>query len=354
MAEARATAMNPKTVGLIVAKQMTAADLMGPAEVFSRAKFGRTDQPEGREPCCYRVIAIGIDRASCVTECGIVIRPHVDLEHAPPLDTVFVCTGDGSDGEKLSRKLVKWLKQRAPNTRRVAAVGRGIYPVAKTGLLDGRKVAAHWRLANDVALRFPNVAVDPKALFTKDGLFYSCAGGASAIDLSLSLIEEDFGRQIALNVARELVVHVQRSGEQEQYSEALQFQVQSCDRFANISTWILCNLNEDLSVETLAHKACMSPRNFSRLFKAAFGKAPADFVAAVRIAEARRRLEAPRNSIESIANSVGFRSADAFSRAFEREVGCRPSTYRSLLRLNAKEDLTKHQSKVPQSWLACA
>jgi len=116
----------------------------------------------------------------------------------------------------------------------------------------------------------------------------------------------------------------------------------------------LCNLNEDLSVETLAHKACMSPRNFSRLFKAAFGKAPADFVAAVRIAEARRRLEAPRNSIESIANSVGFRSADAFSRAFEREVGCRPSTYRSLLRLNAKEDLTKHQSKVPQSWLACA
>jgi len=116
----------------------------------------------------------------------------------------------------------------------------------------------------------------------------------------------------------------------------------------------LCNLNHDLSVEALAQKACMSPRNFSRLFKAAVGKAPAEFVAGVRIAEACRRLQVPRNSIESIANSVGFRSADAFSRAFERELGCRPSTYRSLLRVTADEDLAKHQSDVPGLLLAHA
>jgi transcriptional regulator GlxA family with amidase domain len=116
----------------------------------------------------------------------------------------------------------------------------------------------------------------------------------------------------------------------------------------------LCNLSQDLSVETLAQKACMSPRNFSRLFKAAFGKAPAEFVAVMRIAEARRRLEVPRNSIESVANSVGFRSADAFSRAFEREVGCRPSSYRAALRVAVEGDLTKHRSKLPEPLLAHA
>jgi transcriptional regulator GlxA family with amidase domain len=165
-------------------------------------------------------------------------------------------------------------------------------------------------------------------LFVKDGPFYTCAGGAAAIDLSLSLIEEDYGREIALKLAREFVLHVKRSGEEQQYSEPLQFQVESSERFADLAAWILCNLNQDLSVEALAQRACMSPRNFTRLFKATFGKAPAEFVTRARVTEARHRLEVPRINIENVAASVGFQSADAFSRAFEREVGCRPSTYR--------------------------
>jgi transcriptional regulator GlxA family with amidase domain len=275
----------------------------------------------------------------------------LNFVEAPPLDTLFVCGGSQIHDRK-KVKLAKWLKQRSPLTRRVIVIGTGVHELATTGLLNGRQVAVHWHLASDVAVRFPSVRVDPKALFLKDGHFYSCAGGASAIDLSLSLIEEDFGRQTALNVARELIIHLKRSGEQEQYSEALQFQVQSCDRFADIFTWILCNLDQDLSVEALAQRTCMSPRNFSRLFKATFGKAPAEFVAGVRIAEGRRRLKVPRNSIESVANSVGFRSADAFSRAFEREEGCRPSAYRSLLRNGAAISSTKDQSMLSELVLA--
>jgi len=114
--------MNPKTVGLIVAEEITTADLMGIAEVFSRATIRRNDQPETRESRCYRVMTIGITAEPCVTECGIVISPHVDLESAPPLDTVFVCSESGCNGERLSRRLIKWLKQRAPNTRRIAAL----------------------------------------------------------------------------------------------------------------------------------------------------------------------------------------------------------------------------------------
>jgi transcriptional regulator GlxA family with amidase domain len=323
--------MNPKTVGLIVAEETAASDLMGPAEVFSRATIRRSDQPEARESHCYRVMTIGINGGSCVTECGIVIRPHVDLEEAPPLDTVFVCSGSENNGDKLSRRLIKWLKQTAPKTRRIAALGRGIYALSATGLLDERQAAIHWRFANDVASRFPKLRVNPNNLFVKDGPFYTCAGGSSAIDFALALVEEDFGRPIALNLARELVVHLKRSGEQGQCSEPLQFQMQSCDRFADLTTWIFCNLNQDLSIEALAHKACMSPRNFARLFKNVFGKTPAEFVAQLRVTEAQERLSVPRSSIESVATSVGFKSADAFSRTFERLVGVRPSTYRGRL-----------------------
>jgi transcriptional regulator GlxA family with amidase domain len=348
--------MNPKTVGLIVLEHVAAVDVTGPAEAFAQTKIliGNQSAGSGSFRRCYRVLILGVGEGRCVTECGIEIKPHSNLEEAPPLDTLFVCGCSQTHDSRRSRKLAQWLKQRSPLTRRVVGIGTGVHELAATGLLDGRQVAVHWRLANDFALRFGNVRVNPNALFIKDGPFYSCAGGASAIDLSLALIEEDFGRRIALNLARELVLHMKRSGDQDQCSEPLQFQLQSCDRFAEISTWILCNLNQDLSVETLAQKACMSPRNFSRLFKAAFGKAPGEFVAGIRIAEARRRLDVPRNSIESVANSVGFRSADAFSRAFEREVGCRPSTYRALLRVTVEGDLTKHRSKVPEPLLAHA
>jgi transcriptional regulator GlxA family with amidase domain len=343
--------MTPKTVGLIVFDRMAADELTGPAETFSRARILTSDDREFR---CYQISTLGIGTARCVMECGVIVKPQLDINHAPPLDTVIVPGGSGIHDARLSKKIAKWLCRRAPGTRRIAAVGAAIYALAATGLLDQRQVATHWRFAKDVALRFPRLRINPNALFIKDGPFYSCAGGASAIDLSLSLIEEDFGRHIALKLARDLVVHLKRSGEQEQYSEALQFQIQSSDRFADLPAWILSHLSGDLSIETLAQRACMSPRNFTRLFKTAFGKAPAEFVASMRIAEARRRLEIPRNNIDSVATSVGFRSADAFSRAFEREVGCRPSTYRVLLGITAGEEFSKRHPKRVGTLLAHA
>jgi transcriptional regulator GlxA family with amidase domain len=221
-------------------------------------------------------------------------------------------------------------------------------------LLDDRHVATHWRFAKDVALRFPKLRVNPNRLFVKDGPFYTCAGGASAVDLSLSLIEEDYGRQIALKLARELVVQLKRSGEQAQYSEPLQFQVESSERFADLAAWILCNLDQDLSVETLAQRACMSVRNFARVFKHAFGTTPAEFVATARITEAQRRLRIPRTSIESVGASVGFKSADAFSRTFERHIGCRPSTYRARLGITPQGDLLNRRSRDVELLLALA
>lgn len=316
-----------KTIGVMVFHQMVAADLMGPTETFSRATIP-TDN--GRASRCYDVITVGVTTEPCVMECGIVIQPHLDLDEAPPLDTLIVPGGNAIHNARLSKKIAKWLGRRVPVTRRIVAFAAGIYPLAATGLLDGRKVTTHWRLTKDVALRFPKLRINSNCLFVKDGPFYTSAGATASIDLSLSLIEEDYGRQVALELAREFVLYSKRSGELEQYSQPLQFQIQSSDRFADLSAWILSNLSQDLSVETLAKRACMSPRNFSRLFKNAFGETPAEVVARLRITEARERLLIPRNSIENIAASVGFKSADAFSRTFERLVGIRPCTYRGL------------------------
>jgi transcriptional regulator GlxA family with amidase domain len=305
--------------------------LTGSARVFSRAKVSTMDAPEGGKLPCYRVLTLGISTAQCMTDCGVTLKPQLDINDAPPLHTLIVPGGIGIQKSTITRKLARFLARRAPITRRVVTFGSGIYPLAATGLLEGRRVTTHWHMANELASRFPKLRVTSNSLFVRDGPFYTCAGGSAALDLSLFLIEEDYGRQVALKLAQEFVVHLKRPGDQEQHSEALRFQIQSSDRFADISTWILCNLSGDLSVDTLAQRACMSPRNFTRLFKAAFGKAPAEFVTSARITEARRRLEVPRNNIESVGASVGFQSADAFSRAFKREVGCRPSTYRERL-----------------------
>jgi transcriptional regulator GlxA family with amidase domain len=170
--------------------------------------------------------------------------------------------------------------------------------------------------------------VVPDALFLKDGRYYTAAGVTSGIDLALALIEEDHGTDVALGVARELVVYLKRPGGQEQYSEPLRFQTKAADRIGEVASWMRGHLREDLSVEALAARACLCPRQFNRRFRAAFRQSPGAFVAELRLGEAQRRLTLPGTSIEEVAASVGFRSGDAFRRAFERRYGISPSTYR--------------------------
>ncbi|HEY2139015.1 MAG TPA: helix-turn-helix domain-containing protein, partial [Chthoniobacterales bacterium] len=212
--------------------------------------------------------------------------------------------------------------------RRIASVCTGIYGLARTGLLDGRTVTTHWRFAADVARRFPALKMKSNALFIKEDKFYTAAGVTAGIDLALALIEEDFGPKVALAAAREMVVYLKRSGGQEQYSEPLQFQTQSGDRFAELVTWMTTNPTAPMSVETLARRASLSPRQFFRRFKEHFGMPPATFVETLRLNEARRRLSAGEPSIDSVAESVGFNGADSFRRAFTRRFRVTPNKFR--------------------------
>jgi transcriptional regulator GlxA family with amidase domain len=302
---------------------------VGPIDAFTSALC---EGEGGILERCYEVFIIGLSDRPFISESGILFRPHTTIHKAGELDTLIVPGGKGLRIPRTQARVGDWVKAQAHNIRRIATVCTGVYGLAPTGLLDGRRVTTHWRFARDFACQFPRLHVDANALFIKDGPFYTGAGVTAGIDLSLALIEEDFGPSVALAVARDLVVYLKRSGGQEQYSEPLRFQTRSADRFGDLAAWMQGNLHTDLSVEALAKRACLCPRHFSRRFKDAFGATPATFVEDLRLGEARHRLDLADQSVEAVARSVGFHSSDAFRRAFERRFGVNPTVYRKSFR----------------------
>jgi transcriptional regulator GlxA family with amidase domain len=317
--------MTPKRVGFVGFDGVVAIDITGPAEAFACARIKEGES--GSKPC-YEVLTIAATNQPFAAESGVVFKPQRTFKTALPLDTLIVPGGVGLRNPAVIRSVSAFVKARAGRIRRIVSICTGVYALAATGLLVGRKVTTHWRHARDLAVRFPDIRVHENAIFIKDGPFYTSAGATAGIDLALALIEEDYGPRVSLAVARELVVYLKRAGGQEQYSEPLQFQTESVSRLSELATWILSHLNQDLSVEALATKACLCPRHFSRRFKAEFGNTPAEFVERLRLDEARRRLSTGDNTVGNVAISLGFRSPDSFRRAFERRLGVNPSDYR--------------------------
>ena len=317
--------MKPRRVGLLGFDGVMALDLVGPTDAFTSATI---ESDDGVPEHCYEVVIIGRSRRPFVSESGILFKPHVTLQHVPSLDTLIIPGGPGLRIPQTQAWVAAWLKERARAVRRLVTVCTGVYGLAPTGLLDGRRVTTHWRYAKQFALAFGRVRVDPNPLFIKDGPFYTCAGVTAGIDLSLALIEEDHGPRVALAVARELVVYLKRAGGQEQYSEPLRFQTRASDALADLLAWMQGHLAADLSLEALAGRMHLCPRQLTRRFKKAFGTTPATFVEELRLGEARQRLSQARQTVESVAQSVGFKSGDAFRRAFERRFGVNPTTYR--------------------------
>ncbi|HSE13144.1 MAG TPA: DJ-1/PfpI family protein [Rudaea sp.] len=318
--------MKTKRVGFLVYPSIQALDLAGPMDAFAAAVI---EDGVGAPVRCYETVTIGLDARTVAAESGLCIKPRFTLRNAPRLDTLVIPGGAGMRDPAVGTRVAAWIRLRARQLRRIAAVCTGVYGLAASGLLDGRRVSTHWRFAQDLAQRFPALQVDAGPLFVKDGAFYTSAGITAGIDLSLALIEEDFGPSVALSVARELVVYLKRPGGQAQFSEPLQFQTQSADRMADIASWIVANLHKDLGVEVLAARARLCPRQFTRRFKHAFGTTPAAFIESARIDEARRRLAGYHGTLDRVASSVGFRSDDVFRRTFERRLGITPSAYRT-------------------------
>lgn len=303
---------------------MTGLDLTGPFEVFATAAL-MLAKPGA--PPAFRCAVIGLDQTPIRAESGLTFVPDYTLENCPPIDTLMVPGGCGLREPDTNQKIAQWLRVHHGNIRRIASTCTGIYGVAAAGLLDHRTVTTHWNFANDVMKKFPSLNLQADAIYIRDGKFYTSAGITAGIDLSLALIEEDFGAKLALAVARDLVVYLRRSGGQSQYSEPLQFQAKSSGVFSDLIAWIHANLKHDLNVAVLAERAGLGVRQFNRRFQEQFDCTPAHYVETARLNEARQRLLHPSANIDRVAESLGFRSADVFRRAFFRRYGCTPSDY---------------------------
>ena len=315
--------MTQRRIGILGYDGIQALDLVGPAETFSAVPA--TDR-EAEKP--YEVVVIGLGGKRFESETGLTMHADVSVDTRLKFDTIIIPGGRSMRTEPVSAKTAAFIASRAPGVRRIASVCTGIYGLAPTGFLDGRRVTTHWRFTQNLQQRYPKLHVDSNALFIRSGKFYSSAGITAGIDLTLAMIEEDRGPRDALAAARELVVYFKRPGGQDQFSEPLQFQLDSADRFSDLIAWISGHLHHDISVEVMAEKVFLSPRQFTRAFKATYHKTPAAFVEEMRLSEASGRLSAQRAVVDAIARSVGYGSSDVFRRAFERRFGITPRDYR--------------------------
>lgn len=308
-----------RNVLIVVFDGVQSLDVTGPLEVFAHAGG-------------YRVETASLGGGSVRTTSGLRLVPDTDLRDADvsPLDLLLVPGGSGA--RRRDTEIVAWIREAAPRATRVASVCTGAFLLAEAGLLAGRRVTTHWSRCAALAEQYPDVMVDPDPIFVKDGNLATSAGVTAGIDLALALVEDDLGRDTALSVARQLVVFLRRPGSQSQFSAQLSAQTASRDTLRDVQQWIAEHPAADLSVETLAAKASLSPRQFARAFAAETGVPPGKYVDKTRLEAARRRLEDTAGGVEETARACGFGTPEAMRRAFVRELGVSPAEYRRRFR----------------------
>jgi transcriptional regulator GlxA family with amidase domain len=341
--------MRPKEVGLIGFDQVTATHLTGPADALSAAVL---EDGFGGRIQCYRVWTIGLTKEAFRAESGMAFYPDTSLAAAPSLDTIIIAGGSGLRRPEIREQLTEWILGRAYETRRIASICTGILALAPSGLLDGREVTTHWRLARSLTLRHPRLRIDHKRRLVQDGPFYTAAGLTAGVDLARALIEQDYGKQVALAVDRELMLYLSPKDVPNEHMPSRDDEFRPLDRFAELVAWVMKNLQQELTVDAMARQACMSPAHFTRAFKSVFGTTPGEFVENLRLNEARRRLASRRKTVRSVAESVGFANPEAFRRAFQRRFGDHPTSFldpKSALSLSSHSSLRETAFSWPRS-----
>ena len=303
-------------------------DVMGPLEVFSRTSRWLVDHGRRFEPV-YEVGIIGPRRGPFRVSSGLrLYAEHGIADASGGIDTLLIAGGLGMRQYRSNAAILAWLRRQAGRVRRIASVCTGAFLLAEAGLLRGRRATTHWEACEELAREFPETEVEPDTIFVHDGAIYTSAGVTSGMDLALALVEEDYGRDVALAVARQLVMFLQRPGGQSQFSAQLAVQLAEHQPLRELQAHILEHPEADLSVAALARRAAMSPRNFARVFTREVGKTPARFVASARVETARRLLEETREPLEVVASRSGLANPETLRRTFMRLVGIAPGQYR--------------------------
>ncbi len=301
-------------------------DLTGPLEVFNTATALMKN--EGRTETGYASRFIASRRGPVRLSSGLEVLAQADFADAAPADTLLMPGGPGVYAALEDPGFIAALRERSRRLKRILSVCNGAFFLAAAGLLDGRRATTHWRTAEDLARRYPQVEVMPDAIYIRDGHIYSSAGVTAGIDLALAVVEEDFGASLALEVSRMLVLYFRRPGTQSQFSAPLKTQAAAGKRFAKLHDWLVGNLSQPVSVEQMAAFTAMSPRNFARVFKARTGMTPHKFLETLRLDRARELLAAGNDSLEHIAAACGFGREERLRRAFLRRFRVTPSQFR--------------------------
>ena len=298
-------------------------DVAGPADVFNEAarQLG--------EPRAYQVQLIGTEAGMLASSSGLQMAVDATVAtHRGAIDTLLVAGSPNIADMVSDAKLQDWLRRKSRTVRRYGSVCTGAFVLGSSGLLDGKRVATHWNVAGRLATDYPRACVEADAIYVKDGKLFTSAGVTAGMDLALALVEEDHGRELALRVARELVMFLKRPGGQSQFSSHLAAQTSERSSVREVQDHVLEHLASDLSVAALARQAGMSERTFARIFRSETGSTPAEFVEKARIDAARRLAEESDVPAKRLADTVGYANVDGFRRAFSRRLGVSLGEYR--------------------------
>ncbi len=307
-------------------------DISGPLEVFALAsRQTQEDAPGALPPYALRVVAR--DAGAVTLASGMRLLADASCAQLPEdVDTLLVSggMGDALDRARADPALTDWLRAAAPRARRIGSICNGALLLAETGLLDGCEATTHWSDIAELQRRYPSVRVVPDAIYTRSDRIWTSAGITAGMDLALAMVAEDCGLPLAWKVARRMVLATRRSGGDSQLGRLLA-ELDLPDHFAELAQWIRAQLHARLDVGRLAEWVHMSPRQFTRRFRAAFGTTPQKYVARLRIEAARAQLEHTAKDLKRIAADCGFSTEEAMRRSFVRELGVRPGEYRQRL-----------------------
>ncbi|TYL85823.1 GlxA family transcriptional regulator [Bradyrhizobium cytisi] len=309
-------------IGVLIFPNFQLLDAAGPISVFEAA-----GELSGRR-IDTKLIALG--NTPIRSSSGVKFYA-ADARRVRSLDTLIVAGSEDIAGLMGSERTIAFVRSMAAKIRRIAGIGSGAHVLGRAGLLNGRRATTHWSLCKDLRALGSGVRLQPSQLIVKDGKVWSCAGNSAGVDLALAMVAEDYGSEIAKEVARDFVLCWPRSGGQSQFSAGLQLK-SSQNRFGAFLKWVHDHLDEPLTLDRMSAQFHLSPRQFTRTFAAATGISPSKAVESLRISTARAKIETMTDSMEAIAHQTGFRDAAHMRRAFIRIFGQPPQSFRRTAR----------------------
>jgi transcriptional regulator GlxA family with amidase domain len=322
----------PLTITVLVFPGVRLLDVTGPIEVFASA-----DEFGGR----YRVRVVSEDGAAVITSAGTRIGADLAVDDVrEPYDVLVVPGGPEWETAIKDDTLLDAVRRLHGMARCTASVCTGAFLLAAAGLLRGRRAVTHWRQSRQLAVRFPSVRVQPDALFVRDGPMMTSAGVSAGIDLSLALVEEHFGAEVARAVAKDMVVFMQRPGGQSQFSVRSQVPYSRQEALRPVLDAVVANPGAPHTLAAMSRRAGVSVRHMSRLFDEEVGTTPARYVERVRLEAAQVLLETGDDSLPVVARRTGFGSAESLRRAFVRHLGVTPGAFRTSFRTTGTGTVT--------------